>query len=273
MADTDKIAITSLPFWSRFLLPYDTRYDGTNGTNVVITRGTEIAIFDYRRGALAPQLGGAQATPRDTILTSAAQTRGGEQYIVKGISLTKDGPAYLIGANPLVQGTDPLVHQLVPGSSTQPANGNIGPVLPTVEDQRSLEAMFWAALQKYCSWVIQIDGTKRTIELGATVLYPGVNGPSDGNVSTNNGGTFVQNYWQIPETIEWQPAGSADSNFVILLTFRYDVVLPAWTAPNGLNPAGDPIDDAVPTPLGRQWKQGWICNLHGKARSPLSAVS
>lgn len=262
-----KIAITSLPFYSRFVLALDTRYDGANPTNTVITRGTEIPIFDYRRGSGAvPQLAGAGATPRDTILQTAGQTRGGEQYVVRGISLTKDGPAYVI------PGADLLQHQLVPGSSTQPANGTVVQ-LPTVEDTRALENLFWATLQKYANFVIQLDGTKTTIELGPTMLYPGVNGPSDGNVSTNNGGTFVSNYWEIPETIEWQPAGSADSNFVILLTFRYDVIIPAWTAPSGLTPGGAAIPNAVPTALGRDWRQGWILNLHGKSRAPLSAVS
>jgi hypothetical protein len=51
------------------------------------------------------------------------------------------------------------------------------------------------------------------------------------------------------------------------------VVANTYTAPDGLAPNGDPIPNAIPTPLGRAWSQGWILRLVGEEIMPTSNVA
>lgn len=263
-----EIAINTLPFWSRFLLDVDLRFDGTNTFRTIFARGTRLPVFDYRKGERnVTALQGAQATSRDTILVQANQTRGGGQYTIHGISFTKDGYPYE------AEDAQGLAHSLFPGASVQPANGGAGVVVPTVEDFRSLDSLMIEVFQKFFRMELQIDGTRRILEMGPSILYPGVGGPNGGNVDTTNGGTAVNNYMKIREGIVWNPSGAVDSNLVMSLEAAYDCILPTWTAPDGLAPDGQPIADAVPTALGRRWKIAYIANFHGVEESPTSNIS
>lgn len=278
MADqrTIELAENRLPFWSRFTLTANLRFDPAVGVfRIIFEPGLQIPVFDYRRGeGNVTALEGSRSTERDTILQKANETRGGEKYIIEGISITKDGYPYE-RAN-LGQVVDGLQHTLIPPSSVAPANGGlvaVGGIVPTVEDFRALDSLMLEILQKYFFWELQIDGTRRILQMGPTILYPGVGGPQGGNVDTTNGGTFVANYMHIPETIQWNPSGVRDSNLVALLKSAYRCRVPTWTAPDGLDDAGAAIPNAVPTALGRIWTQGWIMNFHGAAISPVSAIS
>jgi len=282
MGQPQEIAINTLPFWSRFTVVTDLRYDGTTLLKVQFTKGQSIAVFDYRRGesGVAP-LNNANATARDTIQTKAGQTRGGSQYKIHGISLTKDGYPYERELGPDGQPVDnekALTHQLWMPSTMQPGNGAFGPQVPTVEDFRALDSFMYEALQKFFHMTMQVDGTKRLVEFGPTLLYPGVAGPL-GYVDTTNGGTMTRNYMMIPEGIVWNPSGAVDSNLVMLLEASYNFVSPTWTTPNGtatggpITAANPVLPGANPTALGRVWEQGWILNFHGREESPTSNVS
>lgn len=270
-----ELAENTLPFWSRFTLTANLRFNGTDVFRTLFEPGYQIPVYDYRRGeGDVIALEGSRSTERDTILQKANETRGGEKYIIKGVSITKDGYPYERGN---VTGSDDgTQHTLIPPMSIAPANGGlvaVGGIVPTVEDFRALDSMMWEILQKYFFWELQIDGTRRILQMGPTALYPGVGGPAGGNVDTTNGGTFIQNYMKIEETIQWNPSGSKDSNLVALLKAAYRCRVPTWTAPDGLDDDEDPIPNAVPTALGREWTQGWIMNFHGQAISPISSIS
>ena len=264
-----EIAMNTLPFWSRFIVPADLRYDDVNATRTIISAGTVIPVFDYRSGEQnVSALNGAKSTSRDTLLTQANQTRGGGMYHIRGLSITKDGYPYVASDKNSDVG---IVHNLWPGASVQPANG-AGPLVPTVEDFRSLDSLMWEVFEKFFRLEIRIDGTRRILEMGPAPLYPGIGGPLS-DVDTTNGGTYNSNYMHIPEGIVWNPAGTVDSNLMVALIADYDCVVPTWTAPDGLTPSGDPVSNAVPTALGRLWSQGWLLNFHGYEESPLSSVS
>jgi hypothetical protein len=266
-----EIAINTLPFWSRFTLTLDTRWDGANTINTALSQGQGFKVFDYKQGdQTASALEGSQATARDTILVVASQTRGGGQFEIRGISYTKDGWAYERTGEGSKNG---LIHTIFPPASVQPGNGVAGPVVPTVEDWRSFDSFFTNVFLNNFRTQVNIDGTKRILEMGPVPYYPGVGGASGGNVDTENGATFVHNYMEIPELIVWNPAGTTDSNITVLLECTYDVLIPTWTTPDGTDRNGTPILGANPTALGRLWTQGWICNFHGVEKSPLSDVS
>lgn len=282
MAQPSELALNTLPFWSRFEIPVDLRWNGVDLQTTVFTKGFKIPVFDYRRGENeVTALDNALATARDTIQSKAGQTRGGSLYKIHGISLTKDGYPYsrLLDVSGVpVTGAKALTHQLWPPQTMQPANGTLGPQVPTVEDFRGLDSLMVEFLQKYFHFTLNVDGTKRIIEFGPTILYPGVGGPL-GYVDTTNGGTVVQNFMRIPEGITWNPAGAVDSNMVCELEASYDCLVPTWTTPNGTATggpvtAGNPVlPNANPTPIGRVWQQGWILNFHGEEISPVSNVS
>jgi hypothetical protein len=268
-----EISINTLPFWSRFTLSVDLQWNGTTTFRTVIPAGTQRIVFDYRKGERnVSALEGAQATARDTILVQANQTRGGGLYRIFGISYTKDGWPFVLDGNPqnLIQ------HDMFPPFSQQPANGAAGPLVMTVEDWRSLDSLMTHIFIDNFRTEIRIDGTRRIIEMGPAPLYPGVGGAADGNVDTKNGFPLVENFMRITEGIVWNPAGAVDSNFQILLEASYDVQVPTWTAPDGLNHSVDPpvaIVGANPTAIGREWTVGFICNLHGQEESPTSNIS
>lgn len=272
MSDSvQEIAINTLPFWSRFTLTVDTRWDGTNTINQAVSQGQSFKVFDYKQGDQAANaLEGSVSTARDTILVVASQTRGGGQFEIRGISYTKDGWAYeRSGAN----AKDGLIHTYFPPASIQPGNGAAGPIVPSVEDWRSFDSFFCGILLNNFRTQVNIDGTRRILEMGPLPYYPGVGGASGGNVDTQNGAAFVHNYMEIPELIIWNPAGTTDSNITILLECTYDVEIPTWTTPDGTDRDGTPITGAVKTPLGRLWTQPWLCNFHGVEKSPTSDVS
>jgi hypothetical protein len=270
-----EISINTLPFWSRFTQTVDLRWDGNplTLTRNVIPAGTQRIVFDYRKGERnVSALEGAQATARDTILVQANQTRGGGLYRIFGISYTKDGWPFVLDGNPQTF----LQHDMFPPFSLQPNNGAAGPVVMTVEDWRSLDSFMTHIFIDNFRTEIRIDGTRRIIEMGPAPLYPGVGGAADGNIDTKNGFPLVENFMRITEGIVWNPAGAVDSNFQILLECSYDVVVPVWTTPDGTNPFVDPpapIIGANPTPIGRDWTVGFICNLHGQEESPTSNIS
>lgn len=267
-----EIAINTLPFWSRFTITADLRFDpGTGLLRTLFPAGFRIPVFDYRKGEQnVAALEGSRATSRDTILVQANQTRGGGQYSIYGISFTKDGWPYIRGG---VGPKNGIEHTLFPPASVQPGNGGFGPAVMTVEDFRAFDSLMYEIFQKYFRMELQVDGTTRVIEMGPTILYPGVGGPFGGNVDTTNGGTSTHNYMRIKEGIFWNPAGAVDSNLQVALEAAYDCIVPTWTAPDGLDPDGDPIPDALETALGRVWTQGWICNFHGVESKPTSNVS
>lgn len=268
-----EIAVNTLPFWSRFVIPMDLRYDGETCIQRLISRGTQIPVFDYRKGeANATALNGAQATARDTILVKAAQTRGGGRYTINGISITKDGAPYT------VSDAHGLVHQLFPGMSVQPCNGDSGPLVPSVEDMRSLNSFLADSFLQTFRMQLNIDGSRRTIEMGPAILYPGQGGVKD-SIESSNGDVFVSNYMPIPEGIQWNPSGAVDSNMVVQLEAAYDLDAPTWTTPAG-TANGLPVSQENPeiayanrTAIGRDWRQGWVLNFHGREESPTSNVS
>ena len=269
-----QIAVNTLPFWSRFIVGIDLRYDGVNCFRTVIQRGQRFRVFDYRQGENQAQaLGGAEATERDTILTTAGKTRGGARYVIQGMSITKDGYPYTEGAD-----SNGLEHELFPGFSEQPCNQENGPVVPSVEDMRSLNALMLQAFLMSTYTLINVDGVKRTLEMGPSPLYPGQGGAKDG-IDSTNGDVFVSNFMPIPEAIVWNPSGAADSNFVVNLQAAYDIVVPTWTTPTGtanglpVSVENPEITDAIRTALGRNWKQAFILNFHGQEQSPVSNVS
>ena len=270
---TQEIAINTLPFWSRFTSTVDLRFDPTLGTfRTVIPMGRQITVFDYRKGEQNVQaLEGSQATARDTILVQANQTRGGGLFNIRGISYTKDGWAYERSGTGAKNG---LIHTYFLPLSVQPANGLAGPVCPTVEDWRSVDSFMTHLFLDAFRTQINIDGTRRILEMGPAPYYPGVGGAFGGNVDTSSGGTFITNYMHITEGITWNPAGAVDSNFQIFLECTYDIVAPTYTTPDGVNPfTSAPYADANPTAFGREWSQPWLCNLHGQEQSPTSNVS
>lgn len=272
-----EIAINTLPFWSRFTQTVDLRFDPAVGLfRPQFTQGFTIPVFDYRKGEqTAAALEGARATARDTILVQANQTRGGGLYRIHGISFTKDGWAYQRSGTGNNNG---LIHTLFPPSSTQPGNAAFGPQVPTVEDFRALDSLFFEFFQKFFRMELQIDGTRRILEMGPTILYPGVGGPVS-DIDTTNAAPFVVNYMKIKEGITWNPSGAVDSNMLVSLQAAYDCVLPTWTTPNGtatggpIAPDNPVIPNAEPTALGREWTQGWQVNFHGYEESPTSNVS
>src|SRR6185503_21308010 len=218
-------------------------------------------------------LEGSMSTARDTILVQANQTRGGGMFTIYGISYTKDGWAYERSGDGSKNG---LIHSFFPPASIQPANGLLGPIVPTVEDWRSLDSFMTHLFIDSARTQINIDGTRRILEMGPGPFYPGVGGAYGGNVDTTSGGTFISNYMHIKEGIQWNPAGAVDSNFQIFLECTYDVVAPTWTTPDGVNPfltPPAPYLNPNPTALGRVWTQPWICNLHGQETSPTTNVS
>lgn len=260
-----EISVNTLPFWSRFTLDVDLRFDGTNATNTIFTAGFSLPVFDYRKGERnVTALGGATATARDTILTQANQTRGGGQFEIKGLSFTKDGwPFERIDPTP--PGT---IHKLFPPMSAQPVNGSpaVNMVL-SPEDFRALDSLMFEIFQKYFRVEFRIDGTRRILEMGPSLLYPGVGGPK-GPIDTTNGDTFVSNYMHIPEGIVWNPAGTVDSNLQVFLEAAYTCIVPAWTPPDG-----GQVQTPQATAVGRKWTQGWIVNFHGAETNPTSNVS
>lgn len=268
-----QIAVNTLPFWSRFVIPIDLRYDGATCIRRVISKGTKVPVFDYRQGeANATALNGAQATARDTILVKAAQTRGGGRYTINGLSITKDGMPYTVGD------TKGLVHEIFPGMSVQPCNSDSGPLVPSVEDMRSLNNLMLQAFLQTFRVQLNIDGSRRTIEMGPAVLYPGQGGAKD-SIESTNGDVFVSNFMPIPEGIFWNPSGAVDSNMVVELESTYDLDVPTWTTPTG-TADGEPVSGENPeipyanrTALGRDWQQGFVLNFHGREESPTSNVS
>lgn len=265
-----EIAINTLPFWSRFTLDADLRFDDANLLRTIFTRGTQIPVFDYRKGEdSAAALGGDRATGRDTILVNAAQTRGGGAYHIHGLSITKDGAPYVKSGTGQNAG---LIHTLYPPHSLQPGNGASGPQVMTVEDFRALDAMMWQLFEKFFKIDLNIDGTRRILEMGPAPLYPGIGGPMN-DIDTTNGGVWQSNYMHIKEGIKWNPSGTVDSNLTVTLTAAYDCRVPTWTAPDSLTPDGDPVTNPNPTAIGRLWTQGWIVNFHGYEESPTSNVS
>ncbi len=271
------IAVNTLPFWSRLLLQLDLRWNGTDPTRVVIANGRKIQLFNYKQGeGNVTALSGDRATSRDTILQTGAQTRGGALYDIGGLSFTKDGPVFE-QIEPTVQG-NPRSQAYWPGMSTQAANGAGGPLCPTVEDQRSLESFLLALFLGNLKVNIYIDGTKRTLEMGPQVLYPGIGGAKD-SVQSTNGDTFNGNFMEIKERIVWNPAGSSDSNLIVELECTRDVIVPCWTTPNG-TATGGPITatnpviaGAVATAIGRNWTLPIVLNFHGREEGPTSRVS
>lgn len=271
-----QIAINTLPFWSRFTITADLRYDGVTPTRTIFNNGLVIPVFDYRKGdQTANALEGSRATARDTGLVKAGSTKGGGQYRIHGVSFTKDGAPYVKSGTNNQNG---LIHTLWPPSSSQPANGGSGPLVATVEDFRGLDSLMAHVFLDFFRVDLSIDGTERNLEFGPAQLYPGVNGAVN-QVDTVNGNPFVENYMRIDEGITWNPSGAVDSNFIMNLTAAYDCILPTWTTPAGTadgnpvsqdNPA---ITNAAPTALGRVWTQGWICNFHGYVQNPTSNVS
>lgn len=270
MPQPQEVALNTLPFWSRFTIDVDLRFDGVNLFRQIFQTGFGIPVFDYRKGERnVTALGGAQATARDTILVQANQTRGGGMYHIHGLSFTKDGWPFFRGP----QATPPgLEHTKFPPSSLQPGNDGFGPIVTSPEDFRALDSLMWEVFFQFFRIEIRIDGTRRIIEMGPACLYPGVGGPK-GPIDTTNGDTFVSNYMPIREGIDWNPAGTVDSQLQVFLEAAYTCTLPTWTAPDGLAPDGTPIVDANPTPMGRLWTQGYICNFHGAEESPTSNVS
>lgn len=272
-----EIAINTLPFWSRFTISTDLRWDGLNLFRTQFTAGFSLPVFDYRKGEQnAAALEGSRATARDTILVQANQTRGGGIYRIHGLSFTKDGNAYERSGAGNQAGT---IHTMYPATSMQPGNGMAGPQDLSVDDFGGFDSFMAEVFLKFFRTEIRIDGTRRILEMGPTILYPGVGGPSNGVLDTTNGQPFVANYMKIREGIIWNPAGAVDSNLEVQLEATYNLVTPTWTTPNGtatggpITPENPVLEDAVPTALGRLWTQGWICNFHGVEESPTSNIS
>lgn len=271
-----QIAVNSLPFWSRFIIPFDLRWNGVACLRQVITIGNEIRAFGYnQQAANAQQLMNGQATERDTIVQEGGKTRGGSRYIIVGMSLTVDGYPYDVPDDNENNGLD---HYVWPASATQPCNEASGPLVNTVEDQRSLLSALVQAFTMAYKLDIKIDGTRRTLEMGVPQFYPGQGGTKD-LIGASNGDTFVSNFMPIPETIVWNPSGAVDSQLTVALKAAYNIFMPTWVTPTGtanglpVSETNPKITDAVPTPMGRKWRQAFILNFHGREESPVSNVS
>lgn len=279
-----QVAINTLPFWSRFVLEADLRFDGVNPYRRILAAGSKVKAFDYRQGASdAGALQGQTSTERDTILTKANETRGGGKVRIRGISFTRDGSPYevieqsdaLNGGEASRGGTS---FKLLPGTSHNAGNGGFGPQTPSAEDVRGLGVTFNMLFSQFQRVNINIDGTRRILEMGPGILHSGINGPT-GDVYAANGTPYSTNYLWIPEGIEWNPAGAVDSNLVVDIMSAYDCFLPTYTTPTGTvdgqppTAENPPIDQAVPTPIGRKWRQAWVVNFHAAEESPTSNVS
>jgi len=270
-----RIAYNTLPFWSRFIVEIDLRYDGVHCLLNVLRKGSKLDVFNYRQGeANAQALQRGESTERDTILQEAGKTAGGSRYKIIGMSITKDGYPYTTA----LETQDGHDHYIWPGFSEPPCNQSSGPLTPSVEDQRSLNALMLETMLMAYFIQIKVDGVKRTLEMGIPAFYPGQGGAKD-SIESTNGDVFVANYMPIPEGIVWNPSGAVDSNFKVKMEAAYDIWLPTWTTPTGTangnaetqeNPK---IPDAIPTALGRKWKQGFFLHFHGQQESPLSNVS
>ena len=272
MPNVQEVAVNTLPFWSRFTLSTNLQFDPAVGLfRTQFSAGFRVPVFDYRKGEQnVSALEGSRATSRDTILVTANQTRGGGLYRIFGVSFTKDGWPYVRSGAGSQNG---IIHSLFPPNSIQPGNGGFGPQVPSVEDFRALDSLMTEILAKYFRLELQIDGTRRIIEMGPTIYYPGIGGPFGGNVDTTHGGTANNNYMHIREGIVWNPAGAVDSNLQVSLEAAYDCITPTWTNPTGTDDAGNAISGATPTAMGRLWTQGWIVNFHGREESPTSNIS
>lgn len=280
---TQQVAINTLPFWSRIVLECDLRYDGTNLMRRILAAGSTIEAFDYRKGENdVNALQGQGSTARDTLLTKSAETRGGGQFKIMGLSFTRDGDAYETAtraagfAEAQRNGTS---FTLYPPTTHQPGNGDFGPVTPSPEDIRGLGTIFNDLFSQFQRITINVDGTKRILEFGPGSIHSGINGQAGGNVYSGNGSPFQNNYFYFAEGIDWNPAGTVDSNLTIGIGSAYDLYLPTYTTPTGtadglpVTPENPAIDSAEPTPIGRLWRQAWIVNLHGVEISPTSEVS
>jgi hypothetical protein len=271
-----QIAVNTLPLQSRLVIPFDLRYNGTLCEREVIRKGTELLAYGYKQNDTnVVELAGAMATERDTPLLKAAETQGGSRYIIQGLSISVDGEPYDIPEGDESMGLD---HHMWPASSELPCNQGSGPLVAAVEDKRSLMSSLVQAFCQSYKLSIQIDGDSRTLQMGIPLFYPGQGGVKD-TVATSNGDTFAANFMPIPETIPWNPGGTADSNLVVLFRSKYSIYMPTWTTPagtaNGL-PASETnplITDAVKTALGRKWLQGIVVNFHGRREQPVSNVS
>lgn len=258
MANPQEISINTLPFWSRFTLTANLAFDGANNLNRVLTAGTQRLVFAYQKGqANVPALENGLATARDTLLVNANQTRGGGLYMIYGLSYTKDGWPYVLG-DPTTQRIN---HQIfLPSSVAPPAL-----LVPTVDDFRALDSFGAHMFLDHFRTQLNVDGTRRVIEMGPAQIYPGVGGASGGNIDVQNAGTFVANYMHIKEGMKWNPAGTVDSNISLVLECSYNVDVVAFRPPAAVAPE-------VATPLGREWTQGWIANFHGYEESPTSDI-
>jgi hypothetical protein len=271
-----QIAINTLPIFSRLVIPYDLRWDGTNCTRAVIQKGTHYRAYAYKQNdSQVPELAGAQATARDTPLLKAAETRGGSRFKIYGMSITADGEPYDYPENDSEYG---LNHYMWPAASDLPCNQASGPLVLSVEDKRSLcDALIQAFLMS-CKLQMEIDGDSRGLQLGIPAFWPGQGGAKD-SVAASNGDVFASNFIEIPEGITWNPSGAVDSNLIVHFEAVHTITMPTWTTPtgtaNGLPVSGSnpKLDDAVPTAWGRHWRQGFQVNFHGVQEQPTSGVS
>jgi hypothetical protein len=271
------IAINTLPIFSRIVIPFDLRYDGQNCLRTVIQRGEKLRAYAYKQNdAAVPELCGARATSRDTPLLKASETSGGARFKIHGISITTDGEPYDYPENDTTYG---LTHYMWPGMSELPCNQTGGPLVPSVEDKRSLMSSFSQAFLMAHKVQLEIDGDSRGLQLGIPAFWPGQGGVKD-SVATTHGDTFASNFVPIPEGITWNPSGTVDSNLILEFEAVHSIVMPTWTTPagtvNGLpydaetNPK---ISDAIETAIGRYWRLGFMCNFHGVREQPTSGVS
>lgn len=271
-----QIAVNTLPIFSRLVVGYDLRWDGTNCLREVITKGDEYRAFGYKQNdSQVPELGGARATSRDTPLLKSAETRGGSRFRIQGLSITADGEPYDYPENDTKYGLD---HYVWPGSSELPCNQASGPLVMSVEDKRSLMSTLIQAFCMAFKLQIEIDGDSRGLQLGIPAFYPGQGGVKD-SVASTHGDVFASNFIPIPEGIMWNPSGTVDSNLIVHFESVHSIWMPTWTTPTG-TANGLPVDegnpkltDAVETAWGRYWRQAFMVNFHGVQEQPTSAVS
>jgi len=271
------IAVNTLPIFSRLVIPFDLRYDGVTCLRTVIQKGDELRAYGYKQNdTQVAELANARATSRDTPLLKSAETRGGSRFRIGGLSITVDGEPYDYPENDTNHG---LSHYMWPASSELPCNQGSGPLVMSVEDKRSLMSSFVQAFLQSFKLEIEIDGDTRGLQFGIPAFYPGQGGTKD-SVAATNGDVFASNFIPIPEGIMWNPSGTVDSNLILHFKAEHSIVFPTWTTPagtaNGLpydaetNPK---ITDAIPTALGRYWRQAFMIDFHGVQEQPTSGLS
>jgi len=180
---------------------FQSAISGAGPFTYTIAAGTQMLAFGYAKGADmgpagfvggggTPAAGNRTAKDCDTNIIKASETNAGEKVVIFGLSIMIDADS-----------EPELVKQWVKNTSV----------------------------------VLSLNGDALIFRLGTVAMIPGAGGLSGNGQSlialapndqgqqpfsgaVNNGEPFVDNFYPLPEPIEWNPAGANDSTLVVKLT-------------------------------------------------------